>query len=42
MKIVKISLSIIAILLGGYLCLTGVASSLNDEPTRMAIMTGMY
>lgn len=42
MKIVKISLSIIAILLGGYLCLTGVASTLNDEPARMAIVTGMY
>ncbi|GAB5052082.1 hypothetical protein [Pediococcus ethanolidurans] len=42
MKIVKISLSIMAILLGGYLCLTGVASTLNDEPARMAIVTGMY
>ncbi|MCV3315894.1 hypothetical protein NVV78_08065 [Pediococcus ethanolidurans] len=42
MKIVKISLSIIAILLGGYLCLTGVASTFNDEPARMAIVTGMY
>ncbi|MDV7718603.1 hypothetical protein GA840_01750 [Pediococcus ethanolidurans] len=38
MKIVKISLSIIAILLGGYLCLTGVAY----EPARMAIVTGIY
>ncbi|MBU7555666.1 hypothetical protein NVV76_09630 [Pediococcus ethanolidurans] len=42
MRIRKGIFSIIFALLGVYMFITGAASTLSDEPARMAMLTGVY
>lgn len=42
MRITKSAFSIISILLGFYMFITGAVSTLDDEPARMAMLAGLY